>query len=266
MSLERKPQTAEINGRLWGKRAHDWAYIQEEMVLPVYKAVYDHIGLTAGISHLDIGCGSGMAAQVASERGANISGLDAAENLLAIARTRVPNGEFYLGEMESLPFPDNSFDLVTGFNSFQYAGNPGAALAEAKRVARHGADVVIVTWGEPKGMGAAALITAIKPLLPAPPPGTPGPFALSEEAALREFAASADLSPTEVFDVVAPWHYPDKATALRALKSTGVAIRAIEHASEAAVDSAHSEAIEPFRQADGSYLVDASFRCLVARA
>ncbi len=266
MTLERKPQTAEANSRLWGARAHDWANIQEGTVLPVYTAVYDRIGLTAGAAHLDAGCGAGMAAQIATERGACVSGLDAAENLLAIARTRVPNGEFHLGELENLPFSDNSFDLVTGFNSFQYAGNPGVALAEAKRVARQGADVVIMTWGDPEGMEAATLIAAIKPLLPAPPPGTPGPFALSNEDALREFAASADLSPVEVFDVNSPWHYPDAATALRGIKSGGAGIRAIEHAGEAAVDSAYSKAIEPFRQADGTCLIDATFRCLVARA
>jgi SAM-dependent methyltransferase len=266
MSIEKNPQTAEINSRLWGARANDWANIQEGTVLPVYKAVYERIGLSPGASHFDAGCGAGMAAQVSSERGACVSGLDAAESLLAIARTRVPNGEFHKGELESLPFPDDSFDLVTGFNSFQYAGNPGVALAEAKRVARQGTDVVIMTWGEPEGMEAAALISAIKPLLPAPPPGTPGPFALSNDSALRQFASSAGLSPLEVFDVASPWHYPDMATALRGLKSAGVSIRAIEHASEAAVDLAYSEAVGPFRQTDGTYLIDATFRCLVARA
>jgi len=266
MSIERKPQTAEVNSRLWGARAHDWANIQERTALPVYMAVYDRIGLTAGAAHLDAGCGAGLAAQVAAERGACVSGLDAAEKLLAFARTRVPNGEFHLGELENLPFTDNSFDLVTGFNSFQYAGNPGLALAEAKRVARQGAEVVILTWGVPERMEAAALIAAIKPLLPAPPPGTPGPFALSNEDALCEFATSAGLSPVEVFDVNSPWHYPDAATALRGLKSAGVAIRAIEHAGEAAVDSAYSKAIEPFRQTDGTCLIEATFRCLIARA
>ena len=266
MSMEKKQQTAETNGRLWGTRAHDWANIQEGTMLPVYQAVYDHIGLTAGATHLDAGCGAGMASQVASERGACVSGLDAAESLLAIARTRVPDGEFHLGELEKLPFPDDSFDLVTGFNSFQYAGNPGVALAEAKRVARQGANVAIITWGEPEGMGVVSLIAAIKPLLPVPPPGAQGPFALSDETALREFATSADLSPVEVFDVDAPWRYPDIETALRGLKSAGVAIRAMEHTSEAAVDSAYTEAIETFHQTDGTYLIDATFRCLVARA
>jgi ubiquinone/menaquinone biosynthesis C-methylase UbiE len=53
--------------------------------------------------------------------------------MLAIARTRVPDGDFHVGELESLPFPDGTFDLVTGFNAFQYAANPVAALADARK-------------------------------------------------------------------------------------------------------------------------------------
>lgn len=44
-----------------------------------------------------------------------------------------------------MPFPDHAFDLVTGFNSFQFAGNPAIALAEARRVAKPGAHVAIMT-------------------------------------------------------------------------------------------------------------------------
>lgn len=266
MIAEQKPKTAEINGRLWGARAHDWANIQEGTCRPVYLAVFDRVGLRSGAVYLDAGCGAGMAAQIAAERGARVAGLDAADNLLAIARTRVPNGDFHVGELESLPFPDNTFDLVTGFNSFQYAGNPRVALAEAKRVAKPGASVVIMTWGTPEGMEAASLVAALRPLLPPPPPGAPGPFALSDETALRAFATGADLEPAEVFDVDSPWQYPDLATALTGLKSAGVAVRAIEHSSEEAVDSAYSRALGPFRQSGGTYRIGATFRCLLTRA
>jgi SAM-dependent methyltransferase len=207
-----------------------------------------------------------MAAQIAAGRGAQVSGLDAAPDLLAIARSRVPSGDFHVGDLESLPFPDKKFDLVTGFNSFQYAGNPEVALAEARRVTKSGAQVVIMTWGKPDGMEAASLVAALRPLVPAPPPGAPGPFALSDEAALRAFATSAGLEPLEVFDVDSPWQYPDLSTALRGLNSSGVAVRAVENSSEDAVNEAHSKALEPFRKSDGSYKIGATFRYLLARA
>ena len=133
-------------------------------------------------------------------------------------------------------------------------------------MARPGAAIVIMTWGQPEGMEAATLLAALKPLLPAPPPGAPGPFALSDEAALRAFAAAAGLAPVEVFDVDSPWQYPDLPTALRGLRSSGVAARAIAHNSEEAVDAAHAQALAPFRQSGGGYRIGATFRCLLARA
>jgi SAM-dependent methyltransferase len=178
----------------------------------------------------------------------------------------VPDGDFHVGDLESLPFADGVFDLVTGFNSFQYAANPGAALAEAKRVARPGGQVVVMTWGDPVGMEAASIVAALRSLLPPPPPGAPGPFALSDEKALRGVAAGAGLQPLEVMDVDSPWQYADLATALRGLGSTGVAARARENSSAEAVEEANAKALGPFRRADGSYRIGARFRCLVTRA
>ena len=251
---------------LWGKRASDWAEIQEATCRPVYLAVFDRLGVHPGSALFDAGCGAGMAAQIAAERGAVVTGLDASSDLLAIARKRVPAGDFHLGELERLPFPDDKFDLVTGFNSFQYAGNPGVALSEAQRVAKPQATIAVITWGQPEGMEAAALVAALKPLLPPAPAGAPGPFALSEEAALRAFAAEGGLETVEIFDVNSPWHYDTLAAALRGLMSSGVAARAAAASGEEAVNAAHRKALEPFRQADDSFKIQATFRCLIARA
>ena len=265
MSVQLKPRTADVNGRLWGARASDWANIQEGMVRPVYEAVLERTRVQSGMRHLDVGCGAGMAAQIAAARGAQVSGIDAAKALLDIARRRTPAGDFRLGDLEDLPFDDHSFDVVTGFNSFQYAGNPAVALGAARRVTRPGGAVVIMTWGDPDGMEAASLVAAMRPLMPPPPPGAPGPFALSDEAALRKFAADAGLEPLEVFDVDSPFVYADEATAIRGLNSSGVAARAMENTSEQAVTEAHARALAPFRQPDGSYRIEAAFRCLLAQ-
>lgn len=261
-----RPRTADVNGRLWGARAGDWADIQEGTIRPVYEAVLERTCVTSGTRYLDVGCGAGMAAQMAAVRGAHVSGIDAAEALLAIARRRTPDGDFRCGDLEELPFDDGSFDVVTGFNSFQYAGNPAVALDEARRVTRPGSIVVIATWSNPDHMEAASLVAALRPHLPPPPPGAPGPFALSDEEALRRFAADADLKPVDVFDVDSPFVYADDATAIRGLNSAGVAVRAIENAGEQAVTQVHAKAISPFRQPDGSYRIRATFRCLLAQS
>jgi SAM-dependent methyltransferase len=266
MAENRKPQTSGLNGRLWGARARDWAEYQERVHSPIYKAAFARTNIRPGTQYLDAGCGAGTAAELAAERGAQVSGIDAAAALLEVARMRVPGADFRLGDLEQLPFADDTFDIVTGFNSFQYAGNPQFALAEARRVAKPGGSVVIATWGNPEGMQAASVIGALRPLMPAPPPGAPGPFALSDAGALRQFAMDAGLDPVEVFDVDCPFIYANEAAALRALNSSGVATRAMENTSERAVTEAHSKAIEPFRLSDGSYRIEASFRCLLSRS
>jgi ubiquinone/menaquinone biosynthesis C-methylase UbiE len=265
MSVQLKPRTSDANGRLWGARANDWANIQEGTVRPVYEAVLERARVTSGTHYLDVGCGAGMAVQMAAARGAQGTGIDAAEALLAIARQRTPEGDFRRGDIEELPFAAQSFDVVTGFNSFQYAGNHVVALGEARRVIKPGGTVVIMSWGSPDGMEAASLVTALRPLLPPPPPGAPGPFALSDEQTLRKFAADAGLKPEEVFDVDSPFVYADEGTAIRGLNSAGVAVRAMENTSEQAVTEAHAKAIAPFRQPDGSYRIKATFRCLLAQ-
>jgi len=266
MSSEPPSKTGLVNGRLWGARALDWAEAQEGQFRAGYEDVLKRVGLSAATWYCDIGCGSGLAAYIAAEYGAQISGLDASDTLLEIARERLPVGDFRLGEMEDLPFADHSFHVVTGFNSFQYAARPVRALAEAKRVTKPGGLVAVMTWGPPDGMPAAAIVGALKPLLPAPPPGAPGPFALSDETALRAFAQQAGLEPMEARLVATQWSYPDLPTALRGLGSSGVAMRARENSSAAAVDQVHQAALAPFRQPDGSYRLDASYGWLIARA
>ncbi len=259
------PRTAQAHGRLWGLRARDWADFQEGTVRPVFEAVLERTGVGPGTRYLDAGCGAGMAAEFAARRGAEVAGVDAAEAMLAIARSRVPAGDFRQGDLEDLPFADESFDVVTGFNSLQYAGNPVAALREVGRVVRRGGSVVVMTFGDPAGMEVVALLTALKPLLPPPPAGAPGPFALSDETVLRRFATDADLEPVEVFDVDSPWIYADEAAAMRGLMSTGNAVRAMEQIDETVVTKAYAAALAPFRLPDGSYRASAWFRCLLAR-
>ena len=260
-----KARTGTENGRLWGARAREWADFQEGQVRPVYEAVMARCAVGPGTEYLDAGCGAGLAAQMAAQRGARVSGFDAAAGMLAIARSRVPKADLRQAELEEPPFADDTFDLVTGFNSFQFAANPTAALAQARRVAKPGGTVVVMTWGVPDGMEAAAILRALKPLLPAEP-HRPGPFSLSDEAALRAFAADAGLETTEVLDVDCPWTYPDLDTALRALSSSGVSTLAIQRSGEEAVHQAHREALGPFRRPDGSYRIGAGFRCLFTRA
>ena len=264
MSEPTPPGASAVNGRLWGARARDWAEVQEGQCRPAFEAVFDRVGLGAGARCCDVGCGAGLAALLASQRGARVCGVDAAEGLLDLARSRLPAGDFRLGDLQALPFADGSFDLVTGFNAFQFAADPVAALTEARRVLRPGGRVVVLAWGDPQGMDAATLLLALKPLLPPPPPGAPGPFALSDRRVLTALVERAGLSVQAVSDLACDWTYPDLHTALRGLGASGGAARATEQVGAQAVDRAHEQALAPFRQDDGSYRLGASFHWVLA--
>lgn len=266
MPTDLNPTTAKLNGHLWGVRARDWADLQEGTLAPVFRTILDQTDVGPKTRYLDVGCGAGMAANMAAKLGAQVSGIDAADALLEIAGERVPSGDFQNGDLEALPFPDNTFDVVTAFNSIQYAGNPSVALAEIRRVAKPGGKVAIITWGDAEHMEAARFNMSLKPLMPPPPANAPGPFALSNEAALRSFAIKADLTPLKVFDVDAPWEYPDLATAIRAVTSAGVVARAIEILGQDVVTQTYTNALAEFRKPDGSYRIGANFRCLLADA
>ena len=66
--------TAQIQGRLWGARARDYAAIAEGFFRPVYEAVFTAAGVGPGTRLLDVGCGPGLAAHLAAQRGAQVAG------------------------------------------------------------------------------------------------------------------------------------------------------------------------------------------------
>jgi ubiquinone/menaquinone biosynthesis C-methylase UbiE len=81
-----------------------------------------------------------------------VPGLDATSELIEIAKERTPDDEFAVGEMEHLPWPEHSFDVVTGFHSFFLAADMVPALREARRVARPGRTVALTVWGRPRAL------------------------------------------------------------------------------------------------------------------
>jgi SAM-dependent methyltransferase len=257
-------RTAKKQADLWGERARDWADLVESVAtLPVYEDVLRRLEIGTGTNLLDVGCGTGVFARLAADRGADVSGLDATAAFLAIARERLPGADLREGELEELPFADASFDVVTGFNSFQYAGTPTNALAEARRVVKPGGKVVITTWGRAEDCEAAAYLAALRPFLN-PPPGAPGPFALSDEKKLRELVESAGLRAGDPHDVDCVWTYRDLDHALRAMLAAGPAVAAVRAGGEPAVREAVTGAIAAFRQSDGGYRVENRFRYVIA--
>jgi SAM-dependent methyltransferase len=258
--------TAEVQGPLWGAAADDWVAIVEPSHVPIFEAALDAIGIRPGMSLLDVGCGAGLAMVLAHERGATVAGLDAAEGFLTVARTRLPGAEVRQGDVEALPFPDETFDAVTAFNSVQFASDPSAALREIKRVAKPGAAVAVATWGPPEQCEMRSVLATVGSLLPAPPPGAGGPFALAVPGAIEVLVERAGLATEGTIDVPTPFVYPDLDTAVRGQLSSGPAALAINRAGRHAVTTALVAALEPFTQPDGSLRLDNIFKVVIARA
>jgi SAM-dependent methyltransferase len=255
--------SAAAQGELWGARARDYAEVQEPTFRPLYESVSDRPEMAKVSSILDVGCGPGLAAQVFSAKIAHVAGVDATTPFVEIARRRLPGGDFRVAEMEALPFADASFGAVTSFNAFQYAASPLNALREARRVVEQGGIIIIAVWGLPENCEAAGHLKALGSLMPPPPPGAPGPFALSDDVKLKALASEAGLTPGAIVDVACPWAYADLEAALRGMLSAGPAERAIRASSFERAREAVASSIEPYRTASGSYRLNNTFRYLV---
>jgi ubiquinone/menaquinone biosynthesis C-methylase UbiE len=247
--------TAAVQGALWGARARDWAEIQEPSWRWVYDTVLSQAGVRRGTSLLDIGCGAGGALVLARAMGAEVTGLDASVNLATIARERLPGARIEVGEMEALPFADESFDIVIGVNSFQFAGDMVRALIEARRVCRTGGAVFALTWGRREDCELMTAVSSVMALLPPPPPGTKSPGPLVDSEMVMESMRKVGLEPSESSDFSAEIRYADLETAVRASMSAGVTVRAAQVAGEEQVSMVVRAAMSPFIRADGAVVL-----------
>lgn len=113
-----------------------------------------------GTKLLDIGCGSGLASALGANLGAKVSGLDSSLNLLKIAKKRVPDGDFRLGDMNSFPWQDDTFDVVTAFNSLFFATDQVSTLSRVHHIIRPSGRIAIVYWELPEEVEASTYLDA----------------------------------------------------------------------------------------------------------
>jgi SAM-dependent methyltransferase len=265
---ESVPASATVHGPRWGARAADWAKLTAPTSRPAWEAVAEATGIGDGTRVLDVGCGSGEFCLLATERGATVSGIDAAEGMIELARRLVPSADLRIGAMERLPWGDDEFDVVTGFNAFQFAADTVAALAEARRAARSGGQVAVCNWGRAQDSGLMAVMGALRELQPPPPPGgrPPDPAAIGEPGVLEARVIEAGLEPRHEGEVDVPFEAPDRAVLVRALLAPGGVVPAIEYSGERAVAEAIVAAAAPFERPDGSYRIENRFTYVIAAA
>jgi SAM-dependent methyltransferase len=243
--------TKAIQGRLWSIAPTYWSQHFEPWFLPMYRKVLEHLNLSGEHMVLDAGCGSGLFSNLAIKTGAQVIGIDAAPGLLEVARKRNPKNNFIEEDLEAMPFADNSFDVIVGFNSFQYAGSFENALKEAKRVLKPGGRLVLAIWDKPELSDATSVLKSIGTLLPPPPPVTLGPFALSEDGKMEGMLEKAELELTYRTWVNCPFLYASMADGIKSFMGTDSAAAAMNNNSREVVEKAIKKALKPFAVTDG---------------
>lgn len=255
--------SSRIQGELWSAAAHDWATLQEPLHRPLWEAMLDATNVGAGMRLLDAGCGSGGASHLAVQRGAAVKGLDAAKELLDIARQRASPVEFWVGDLEDLPYDAEEFDVVLASLSVQYAADPVAALRELKRVCALSGRLAMSTWGPENACEQRVIFQAIREALPSSPSDA-GPFALSTPGQLEACVAQAGWQVVEWEIVDCPFVYPDLATHWQAQRSAGPVQAAIRAVGEERARAAVEQAVTPLQTPDGSVRLNNCFLYVVA--
>ncbi|WP_205617627.1 class I SAM-dependent methyltransferase [Pelomicrobium methylotrophicum] len=233
------------------------------MSRPLWEAMLTAAEVTEGTRLLDAGCGAGGASLLAAARGARVAGLDASPALIAIARRRLPGGDFQVGDLEALPYGEGCFDVSFAANSLMFAASPAAALGELARVTAPGGRVVIGVWGPPERCDMRHLFEAVLATRPAPPPGG-GPFALSGPGVLEQLIEQVGREIIGTGEADCPFEYADFEHLWRAQCSAGPFQAAIRSVGEERLKSAVACAVAPFFRDGGAIRLDNRFRYAVA--
>ncbi|OYD70679.1 class I SAM-dependent methyltransferase [Rhodococcus sp. OK302] len=153
---------------------------------PAALAAVEAAAISPGDRVVDVATGTGNAALLAAERGGKVIGVDFEPALLRLAEERTRSAGIEVGwvwgDLEALPVPDHSADVVLSVFGVMYASDHVIAARELARIAAPGARVVLASWVPGSLMPAMGQI--LSDYLPPPPAGSGPPSRWGDSVAL----------------------------------------------------------------------------------
>jgi ubiquinone/menaquinone biosynthesis C-methylase UbiE len=164
---------------------------------------------------LDVATGTGVVARAAAEHvSERVAGVDLNPAMLDVARRTAPDLEWRQGDVASLPFDDESFDVVACQAALFFFPDPTAALREMRRVTRSGGRVVVQTFAALSAQPAYGPWVEMVARHAGPDAvrllGTY--WSEGDPEVLRQRCADAGLRVTELQDHVRPAYFPNVET------------------------------------------------------
>ena len=147
----------------------------------------DALEITPGMRVLDVATGTGNLAIPIARKGAVVTGVDIATNLLVQARERAKTEglevRFDEGDAEALPYADGSFDMVVTMFGAMFAPRPVMVAEELGRVLRQGGKLAMANWN---AAGFSGQMFKVGSKHAPGPPGIPPPVQWGDEAIVRQ--------------------------------------------------------------------------------
>ena len=168
------------------------------------EALVDTLGVTKGLKVLDLGCGDGTTAIPAAKRGADVLGVDIAQNLVDAGNRRakehdLPNCRFQVGDASDLrDLKDRTFDLVVSVFGAMFAPKPFDVAKEMVRVTKPGGRIVMGNWIPNDPTLVAQILKIAAAYTPPPPEGFVSPMTWGVENNVAERFAGAGVAKDNV--------------------------------------------------------------------
>lgn len=154
-------QEFEHNG--WERAAEEYHRLWGPLSIQAVARLLDVAGVSAGRKVLDVATGAGYAAAAAAASGAKVTGLDFSRAQVELARREHPAVTFDEGDMETLPYPDKSYDAVVMNFGLLHSLRPDKVAAEALRVLKPGGRFAYTVWAAPEAsVGFRIVLGAIE--------------------------------------------------------------------------------------------------------